>query len=194
MLSDQESMCRVVKDYFIKLFSHADSRVEEGLVNNNIVITEAQNYKLTEEFTFDYFSLVVKQMHRDKSVGPDGLNPAFYQNFWNVLGQEVFQCYLKWLNEVSFPTKLNDTTIVLVPKRDGADCMKDLRPIALCNKKRGDEGVIALKLDMSKAYDRVDWDFQKMQLEQMGFSSKWIAWIMLCVSTVSYFGKIRLSR
>lgn len=133
MLSDQESMCRVVKDYFIKLFSHADSRVEEGLVNNNIVITEAQNYKLTEEFTFDYFSLVVKQMHRDKSVGPDGLNPAFYQNFWNVLGQEVFQCYLKWLNEVSFPTKLNDTTIVLVPKRDGADCMKDLRPIALCN-------------------------------------------------------------
>lgn len=53
-------------------------------------------------------------------------------------------------------------------------------------KKRGDEGEVALKLDVSKAYDIVDLGFLKHQMQQMGFSSKWISWIMLCVSTVSY--------
>lgn len=176
-------------------------------------------------------------MHLDKSAGPDGLNPTFNQNFWKIMGEEVFQCCIKWLKEVSFPANLNDTMIVLIPKKDGPYCMKDLRPIALCNvlykiiakvlsnrlriilpdiitenqsafvpgrsitdnvllafeflhymkqKKRGDEGVIGLKLDVSKAYDRVDWCFLKMQMQQMGFSRKWVAWIMLCVSTVSY--------
>ena len=53
-------------------------------------------------------------------------------------------------------------------------------------KKSGAVGEVALKLDVSKAYDRVDWGFLKNQMLQMGFSRKWISWIMLCVSTVSY--------
>ncbi|WOG84407.1 hypothetical protein DCAR_0103590 [Daucus carota subsp. sativus] len=53
-------------------------------------------------------------------------------------------------------------------------------------KKGGNKGEVALKLDVSKAYDRVDWSFLQYQMIQMGFSRKWIDWIMLCISTVSY--------
>lgn len=53
-------------------------------------------------------------------------------------------------------------------------------------KNSGSEGEIALKLDVSKAYDRVDWTFLKERMLQMGFNSKWVSWVMLCVSTVSY--------
>lgn len=35
--------------------------------------------------------------------------------------------------ELSFPANLNDTNVVLIPKKENADSMKDLRPIALCN-------------------------------------------------------------
>ena len=58
--------------------------------------------KLVEDLTFEEFSVAVKQMHPDKSAGPDGLNPAFYQNFWHLLGFEIFNCCKKWLDEVSF--------------------------------------------------------------------------------------------
>lgn len=31
----------------------------------------------------------VFSMHPDKSRGPDGMNPAFYQQFWDVVGKDV---------------------------------------------------------------------------------------------------------
>ena len=30
------------------------------------------------------------QMHLDKSPGPDGFNPAFYQRFWDLVGDDVY--------------------------------------------------------------------------------------------------------
>lgn len=54
------------------------------------VIIEELNMKLTSEFIFEEFSNAIKQMHRDKSAEPDGLNPAFYQHFWNLFGNDVF--------------------------------------------------------------------------------------------------------
>ena len=43
-----------------------------------------------------------------------------------------------------------------------------------------------LKIDMSKAYDRVDWTFLKTVLTVMKFEERWIQWIMECVTFVSY--------
>ena len=44
----------------------------------------------------------------------------------------------------------------------------------------------ALKINMSKTYDRVDWRFLKVVLVAMNFSTRWIGWIMECVSFVEY--------
>ena len=41
-----------------------------------------------------------------------------------------------------------------------------------------------MKLDMSKAYDRVEWIFLVKILEKMGFHEKWIGWIYECVSSI----------
>ena len=53
-------------------------------------------------------------------------------------------------------------------------------------KAKGKSGDVALKLDISKAYDRLDWDYLREIMLQMGFSSRWVSWIMLCVETVDY--------
>jgi hypothetical protein len=48
----------------------------------------------------------------------------------------------------------------------------------------------AYKLDLSKAYDRVDWVFLEEVMHKMGFSCRWIRWIMSCVTTVRYSVKL----
>jgi hypothetical protein len=47
-------------------------------------------------------------------------------------------------------------------------------------------GFMGIKLDMSKAYDRVEWVFLEEVMKKMGFPERWIAWVMECVRSVSY--------
>ncbi|OMO57964.1 reverse transcriptase [Corchorus capsularis] len=54
------------------------------------------------------------------------------------------------------------------------------------NKRRGIEKHMALKLDLSKAYDRVEWKFLEGIMRQLGFADRWISLVMHCVETVSY--------
>ena len=54
------------------------------------------------------------------------------------------------------------------------------------HKKEGKENFMAVKLDISKAYDRVEWGFIEKVMEKMGFLEKWIQLIMQCITTVSY--------
>ena len=43
-----------------------------------------------------------------------------------------------------------------------------------------------MKLDMSKAYDRVKWIFLCRLTKKMGFQDHWIQLIYGCISSVSY--------
>ena len=45
---------------------------------------------------------------------------------------------------------------------------------------------MAVKTDMSKTYDRTEWNFVKEVLTLLGFDLDWISWIMTCIESVSY--------
>jgi hypothetical protein len=72
-------------------------------------------------------------MHPDKAPGPDGFNPAFYQHFWDLCGNDIYEAARDWLDRGYFPSSLNETNICLIPKCDNPISMKDMRPISLCN-------------------------------------------------------------
>ena len=54
----------------------------------------------------------------------------------------------------------------------------------------GRNNTFALKLDMSKAYDRIEWGFLERVKLKLGFSMSWVNRIMRCVSSVSFSFKI----
>ncbi|XP_060968612.1 uncharacterized protein LOC115704452 [Cannabis sativa] len=53
-------------------------------------------------------------------------------------------------------------------------------------RKKGKQGVMATKTDMSKAYDRLEWSFLFRVLKANGFSDQVCSIIMGCVTSVSY--------
>lgn len=52
--------------------------------------------------------------------------------------------------------------------------------------RRWKKGCISIKLDISKAYDRVEWSFLETLLMKMGFASHFIRLLMACITSVSY--------
>ncbi|XP_060959373.1 uncharacterized protein LOC133030597 [Cannabis sativa] len=233
----EDELPNVVTSYFQQLFAFEDGDYRDVLNCLQPTIREEQNDVLIEPVTTEEIKKTLFQMHPDKSPGPDGMTPGFYQKFWHIVGDDIVKLVRTFFIDETLPSGLNNTNIVLIPKKKVPESMSDLRPISLCNvvykviskvianrlkialpnaisttqsaflpgrlisdnimvsfeimhylkrKRVGKEGCMALKLDMSKAYDRVGWSFLEAMLLRMGFCRKIVSLIMCCVSTVAY--------
>lgn len=98
LISSHEGMCKLLHNYFSQVFEEPNSCRVSPCSADDVTISPSQNDLLTSELTFSEFTKAVKDMHPDKASGPDGLNPAFFQHFWKILGREVFKCCCQWLS------------------------------------------------------------------------------------------------
>ena len=229
-----------VAHYFDTIFTSSkpsNDSLQAVLQHVRVSVTQEYNDLLLRPYTKEDIFEALNQMHPCKAPGPDGMHAIFYQRFWHIIGDEVFDFVSNILHNFSCPGNLNCTNIALIPKVKSPKYVSEFRPISLCNvlykiaskaivlrlkqflpaivtenqsafvpgrlisdnslialeifhsmKKRNNsrKGLVAMKLDMSKACDRVEWGFLRKLLLTMGFDGRWVNLIMSCVSSVQY--------
>uniref|UniRef100_A0A2N9HX16 Reverse transcriptase domain-containing protein n=1 Tax=Fagus sylvatica TaxID=28930 RepID=A0A2N9HX16_FAGSY len=142
------------------------------------------NNMLLEDFNSEEVSQALKQMYPTKAPGPDGMSAVFYQTYWDIVGPEILANRLKKV----LPYVISESQSAFVPGRLITDnvlvAFEVMHSMSL--KRIGRRGQMALKLDMSKAYDRVEWVFVEAIMRRLGFAEDWINLIMMCLKSVSY--------
>jgi hypothetical protein len=54
------------------------------------------------------------------------------QRNWDIMRHDVTRAVPRFFEDGIMPKGVNDTTIVLIPKKSDPESLKDLRPISLC--------------------------------------------------------------
>lgn len=88
---------------------------------------------LSSEFSADEVKTTLFQIGPTKAPTPDGMNALFYQKFWHIVGNDVNNAVLDFLNSGNMLLEINYTHIVLIPKVKSLERMSDFKPISQCN-------------------------------------------------------------
>nr|CAN64640.1 hypothetical protein VITISV_033931 [Vitis vinifera] len=71
------------------------------------------------------------EMSGDKAPGPDDFTMAFWQSCWGFVKGEILEMFKEFYEQSSFLKSLNNTFLVLIPKKGGAADLGDFRLISL---------------------------------------------------------------
>ncbi|CAN1812222.1 LINE-1 retrotransposable element ORF2 protein [Linum perenne] len=126
-------MSLIATTYFQEIFQRGDCQFVDVIPGLETKVTDTDNSILARPFTIQEFKEAVFSTDPNKAPGPNGFNPNFYQAASSRIEEEIFQSSRAWLEEGILPDHLRLANIILIPKVDRPEGMKDLRPISLCS-------------------------------------------------------------
>ena len=86
---------------------------------------------LEEVFTEEEIWTAISGLNGDKAPGPDGFPLAFWSFSWDFVKTEVMGFFKEFHEQGKFVRSINATFLVLIPKKQNVEDLKDLRPISL---------------------------------------------------------------
>ena len=70
-------------------------------------------------------------MNGDKAPGPNGFTLAFWKNCWEFVKKNILEMFKEFYEQNVFLKSLNNTFLVLLPKKGETEDLGDFRPINL---------------------------------------------------------------
>ncbi|XP_062075813.1 uncharacterized protein LOC133779933 [Humulus lupulus] len=182
---------------FLGKGSSATSRANKSCIQQGYVLNLEQQLNLIQPFSKKDVKRALFSISSIKSPGPDGFGSSFYKALWKDLGDDISKAILQFFEHGEIPAELNSTILSLIPKVVSPVSAVDYRPIACCNTlykcilkmlcfKLAKEPRCLIKIDLSKAYDSINWVFLEDILAAFCLPSKFIQWIMICLTDTSY--------
>ncbi|XP_025653400.1 uncharacterized protein [Arachis hypogaea] len=147
---------------------------------------------LTAPVTLEEVKSAVFSMHSFKASGPDGFQAFFFKEYWKIVGFEFGLWFVMrslvlvnrlrpHLKEIIGPLQGG-----FIPGRGTPDNIIVAQEVLHFMKKtKSKKGTLAFKIDLEKAYDRVDWGFLKQTLVSFDFPPPTVNLIMRCVTASS---------
>ena len=77
----KKELHHIMASYFSNIFQAQGYEFDQVIATLQTKVTEEHNLMLNEPFTVEEIQTTIQAMHPDKSLGPDGMNLAFYQKF-----------------------------------------------------------------------------------------------------------------
>lgn len=130
-IAEHAAMDQAIYNHFCSVFGTAHA----GGTTLDFQALGIQAIQLSEQaatITNDEAWAAIKAMPSDRAPGPDGFTGIFYKTAWPVIQNEVMEAITTFSNgNVRFLGKLNSALVVLLPKKVGANCPADFRPITM---------------------------------------------------------------
>ncbi|GAU28861.1 hypothetical protein TSUD_21990 [Trifolium subterraneum] len=120
-------------------------------------------------------------MNGDGAPGPDGFSGHFFQQYWDIVASDVVYSVQSFfltgkLSQVAAKI-ISPQQRGFIPERHIADCVIIASEAINVLSNKTFAGNIALKIDIRKAFDTLDWNFLLAVLKQFGFMSIFSSWI-----------------
>lgn len=120
-----------------------------------------------------------------KHKSPESLNNYRPISLCNTVYKLVTKIIVGRIRHM-LPSLVSPLQTAFVPGRKGVDNVVIVQELVhSMSKRRGKMGVMAIKIDLEKAYDRLEWSFIRDTLNLFNFPNHLTYLIMSCVSTTS---------
>jgi hypothetical protein len=129
--TDDDEKAMLVDDYYTRLLG---SKVERSLSIDldYLGLPSHSLEELDSPFTEKEVWEIIKQLPSDKAPRPDGFTGRFYKACWPIIKEDVMAVISAvWSRKFAGFHRFNSALVTLIPKKEGAEEVKDFRTISL---------------------------------------------------------------